>query len=361
MYRRSCSPAPSEGRSETRRGNFGVRRVVVGTALIALLITVAYLLPFSTESGQADTAYDAEELEFLALINEYRAENGLGKLVLSDDLTVAAERHNEDMGEFGFFAHDTAQSSYYSPGSEPWDRMSAEGYDYNAFKGENLAAGYETAEEAIAAWKESPSHNSAMLDGNYRVMGISRLEVEGSPFGWYWTTDFGSFVDASARTGGDSGATAPPARVDQPATQQRRNAVQNGKFVSGEFWEQNAKDGAKLVLRGQFVRMGGYDGGRDQVRQEVRIRPGALLRYDFKVASTGDGDVQDTMTVRLTNASGKPVANLKRYSGRNETDWMSQGVQLDDYAGQTLYLTFSVRTNGQDDSFFYVDNVSVTS
>ncbi|WP_119067690.1 CAP domain-containing protein [Rubrobacter indicoceani] len=324
--------------------------------LLLTLFVLASVLPFPANQGRADTAYDAEELEFLDRINAYRAENGLGELVLSDDLTVAAERHNRDMGGFRFFAHDTAQSFYYAPGSEPWDRMAAEGYSYNAFKGENLAAGYETADEAFAAWKASPSHNSAMLDGNYKVVGVSRLEVPGSPFGWYWTTDFGSFVDPSARTEAPVRSTEAGERRDRPS----ENTVRNGSFVGAEFWEQSAKDEAKLILRGQFVRMGGYDNGSDEVRQGIKVRPDAVLRYDFKVSSVGDGDPEDSLTVRLTDNRGRPVAALKRYNGGQETDWKRQRVDLSDYAGQDLYLSFVSRTDAERDSYFYLDDVSIT-
>lgn len=344
------------------------RRAAAAFLLIALLLSVSYAFPFSTDDARADTAYDTEELQFFDLINDYRADNGLGELILSDDITVAAERHNEDMGEYGFFAHDSADSSYYEPGSEPWDRMAAEGYDYDVHKGENLAAGYETAEEVFAAWKASPSHNSAMLDGNYRVVGVSRLDVKGSPFGWYWTTDFGSFVDQSASTD-DDGQKPDERRADARSQNERndnardatRNAVRNGGFVGEDSWEQRARDDAKLILRGQLVRMGGYDDGSDRLRQRMKIEPGAVLRYDLKVSSTGDGDPDDLLTIRLTDEDGKPVASaLRRYSGRDEMGWSRQGVKLSRFAGRDLYLTFDARTNGEGDTYFYIDNVSST-
>ena len=84
------------------------------------------------------------------------------------------------MARYDFFAHNTARSSFYPTGSRPWDRMEAEGYTYNTAKGENLAVGYETASQAMTAWQESPSHNAAMLERDYKVVGISRLDVPGS-------------------------------------------------------------------------------------------------------------------------------------------------------------------------------------
>ena len=141
--------------------------VVVAAVLISVLA--------AGNSGTAATSYDSEELQFLGLINEYRQERGVGALILSDTLAVAAERHSQDMGEYDFFAHNTASSSYYRVGAQPWGRMAAEGYDYNPIKGENLATGTATAEEAFEAWRNSPSHNAAMLDGRYRVIAIARV------------------------------------------------------------------------------------------------------------------------------------------------------------------------------------------
>lgn len=146
-----------------------------------------------------DDPYDSEELRFLEIINEYRADNGLGTLILSDALTVASERHDEDMARYNFFAHETLGSSYFPVGSAPWDRMALSGYDYpDAYMAENLAAGYETAEEAFEAWRTSPGHNVNMLDGNQRVIGVARINDPDSYYGWYWTTDFGSELDPTS-------------------------------------------------------------------------------------------------------------------------------------------------------------------
>src|SRR4028118_2232027 len=172
--------------------------------LLAVLAVILLSTFGLAGSGGAGTAYDDEELKFVGLINDYREQNGLRPVILSDTLAVAAERHSKDMAEYGFFAHTTAPSPTYPDGAEPWDRMKAEGYDYNTPKGENLAVGYETAEEAMQAGKDSPSHNAAMLDGNYRVMGVARINVPGSAHGWYWATDFGGYVDPSAHPPGEA-------------------------------------------------------------------------------------------------------------------------------------------------------------
>jgi uncharacterized protein YkwD len=91
-----------------------IRRSVLRNGWVAIAFLLAVLLSGVTfgEGGDADVLYDAEEQQFLQLINEYRQYNGVGPLTLSDTLSVSSERHSRDMGNHGFFAHDTVRSSY---------------------------------------------------------------------------------------------------------------------------------------------------------------------------------------------------------------------------------------------------------
>ena len=364
-----------ERRETPRPGARGVRhRWLLAVLAVVLLSTLAL-----AGSGGAASTYDAEELEFLGLINDYREENGLRPVILSDNLAVAAERHSKDMAQYNFFAHNTAKSSYYPAGSEPWDRMEAEGYDYNTAKGENLAVGYETAEEAMQAWKESPSHNAAMLDGNYRVMGVARVNAPGSVHGWYWTTDFGGYVDPSAHAPGETPGGPQPQQPaedtpEKPAEQPPAtgkgtaepgsdaaldtDALDNGGMGKVGGWSQRARDGADLILDDGQARLGGYHDGKDDLRQKIRIGAGATLAYDVRVKA-GTGDADDTMLLRLTDGKGKQVAVLKRYTGRATGGWERGRVDLSRFAGRTLYLGFDARTDGERLTTFYLDRLAL--
>ena len=351
--------------------------------LLAVLAVVLLSTFGLAGSGGAASAYDDEELKFVGLINDYREQNGLRPVILSDTLAVAAERHSKDMAEYNFFAHNTAQSSYYPAGAEPWDRMKAEGYDYNTPKGENLAVGYKTAEEVMQAWKDSPSHNAAMLDGNYRVMGVARINAPGSAHGWYWTTDFGGNVDPSAHLPGkdpaapgpqQSGAEAPdkpvaePPATDEPAgeapgraaggTALDTDALDKGGLEKVGGWGQRARDGADLVLDEGHARLGGYHNGEDALWQKVRIRAGATLAYDIKVKA-GDRDPDDTMLLRLMDGRGKQVAVLERRAGRETAGWERGREDLSRFAGQTLYLRIDARTDGGRLTTFYLDRLAL--
>src|ERR687894_1831173 len=263
-------------------------------ALVIVAVLAALVVGVAGVDGRADAeAYDPEELQFLELINGYRADHGLRALVLSDTLAVAADHHSRDMARYSFFAHNTAASSYYEVGSRPWDRMEAEGYRYNTYKGENIAVGYETAEEAFRAWRESPSHNQAMLDGRYRVIGIARINEPGSVHGWYWTTDFGQVLDPTSH---EPGKESPQAQdnEDQPAPQPKKDrvdreepmvdgpGVENGEMDSKAVWEQEARDGAALILD-EYARLGNYDSGRDDLRQRIKVGKSTGLSYSVRV------------------------------------------------------------------------------
>lgn len=320
--------------------------------LAAVALSLAMLA--AGTRGEAATAYDAEEVQFLRLINEYRQQNGLRPLIFSDTLTVAAEHHSKDMAEYGFFAHNTEQSSYYPDGAKPWDRMEAEGYDYNTARGENLAVGYETAEEAMKAWRESPSHNAAMLDADYRVMGVSRIDAPGSDRGWYWTTDFGGEVDASSRP-----ANEPTEPAGKPKkTPDDSGAIENGSFGAAGVWTQRARDGADLVVEDGHARLGGYFDGRDELRQKIRVDRNTKLSYDVRIKA-GAGDRDDGLVVRLTNEKGDKVAVLDRFTGQKGTGWSRERADLSRFAGRTVFLSFRAETDAKRLTTFYVDDLSL--
>ena len=169
------------------------------TICILIIVSIITYL-FIPSTNALAYSYDAEEIAFVKIINQYRADNGLAKLKISDDISEAAYRHNSDMGKYQFFNHYTVNSDWFEKGASPYDRMAKSGYGYYTNKGENIAAGFETAEAVFKAWKNSPGHNENMLNKSYRVIGISRHYVGNSPYLYYWTTDFGAYVDSSAHS-----------------------------------------------------------------------------------------------------------------------------------------------------------------
>jgi uncharacterized protein YkwD len=131
----------------------------------------------------------SEEQAFVALINEYRAKNGVPSLNLSPTLNSAARWMSEDMAANDHFDHTD------SLGRNLFQRMADFGYGYDTWKGENLAAGSASVTYTFELWRDSPAHNGNMLNRDFVVIGVARAYDPDSTHGWYWTTDFGGFDD----------------------------------------------------------------------------------------------------------------------------------------------------------------------
>lgn len=145
----------------------------------------------SSMQPQSITSYtvDKEIKDHLNLLNNYRAQNGVGSLTPVKSLTDLAKWMSEDMASNNYFSHTD------SLGRDPFSRMDAFGYSYNTWRGENLAVGSNTASEAMNLWKGSPGHNANMLNANYTAVGIYRAFSSSSTFGWYWVQEFGGYID----------------------------------------------------------------------------------------------------------------------------------------------------------------------
>ncbi|MCL2329763.1 MAG: CAP domain-containing protein [Phycisphaerae bacterium] len=126
---------------------------------------------------------DALITQVLKLINERRARIGLSELTVNPILTQMAEKYAADMIERNFFAHQNPD------GQTPGERAYKEGYVFLSV-GENLAAGQESAEQAVDEWMASPSHRDIILDPQWTEAGIG-IRLGGS-MNVYWVMEFGN-------------------------------------------------------------------------------------------------------------------------------------------------------------------------
>lgn len=127
----------------------------------------------------------SSELNFasqvLALVNQERANNGsLPPLSNNAAMAQVAYDHSWDMRYRSFFAHTNPG------GATPFDRMAYAGIGYSN-AGENIAMGYATAADAMAAWMTSSGHRANILNVNYTEIGIGVREGPGGP---WWTQLF---------------------------------------------------------------------------------------------------------------------------------------------------------------------------
>lgn len=205
-----------------------------GTTRVGFIWVMSLLLAFGGLVGVAEAApgpgavprfaryatdqpcIDTEEAAFLTLINQYRAQNGLGPLALSGKLSAAANFHSWEMAEYNYFSHTLRNGVTWS------QNITNFGYTANTYKAENIAAGYETAALVFNTWKNSAGHNANMLSPNYTVIGIGRSYDVDATYRWYWTNTFGGQAlsgDGTAACGSNPGPSPTPAPSPSPAPQ----------------------------------------------------------------------------------------------------------------------------------------------
>ncbi len=121
------------------------------------------------------------------LVNQERQNAGCPPVTMDDRLRAAAQGHSEDMALNDFFSH------IGSDGSLPWDRITAQGYDFST-AGENIAAGYTSPQEVMNAWMNSPGHRANILDCDFTDIGVGyyylRNDTGEVNYHYYWTQDF---------------------------------------------------------------------------------------------------------------------------------------------------------------------------
>jgi len=131
--------------------------------------------------------YDPYETTLLVLINIERENAGLEPFVLSRKLSMSASKHSADMAANNYFSHTNLAGVSFS------ERIMQTGFTFSA-AGENLYAGngpYNSPENAVTSWMNSPSHRANILNPNFTHIGLGyRFNAE-STYGGYYTADFG--------------------------------------------------------------------------------------------------------------------------------------------------------------------------
>jgi uncharacterized YkwD family protein len=117
----------------------------------------------------------------LKLVNAERAKAGLKALKMSEELRSIANLKSRDMGEKGYFDHNSP--TYGSP----FQMLQDFGVHYRA-AGENIAAGQKTPEEVMNSWMNSSGHRANILNANFDTLGVGIYN--GGKYGIYWTQLF---------------------------------------------------------------------------------------------------------------------------------------------------------------------------
>lgn len=141
-----------------------------------------------------DPEWAAFEEEVLRLVNQNRAMGwncndegqfaAAGPLTMDPILRCAARLHSQDMGQRGYFDHQSPE------GEGPSARMAAAGYMGGTY-GENIARGQSTPEGVVSGWMGSDGHCANIMRSQFTEIGIGfwQGDARGS---LYWTQNFGA-------------------------------------------------------------------------------------------------------------------------------------------------------------------------
>ena len=124
--------------------------------------------------SSSDTGLRSVAMEASNLVNEIRAEAGLNELTWDTNLeTVANVRASEISENF----------SHTRPNGRQWYTVNSK-----IQGGENLAYGFDNAEDVVEAWMNSPTHKENILYDEFEKVAISIYEEDGV---YYYAQEYG--------------------------------------------------------------------------------------------------------------------------------------------------------------------------
>jgi uncharacterized protein YkwD len=112
--------------------------------------------------------------------NDIRRNHDLPALKVNPRLEAAAEQHSKDMGQRGYFAHESADGSAF------WKRVQQfypQGEASYWAVGENLiwASPELGVDDAMKGWMDSPGHRDNILAKEWREIGCASTHLDSAP------------------------------------------------------------------------------------------------------------------------------------------------------------------------------------
>jgi uncharacterized protein YkwD len=181
----TTTTAPADTRTSTAPATSQTAPPVTTSTTAPATTAPATTSTTPTATPPTGPIHSAGEQAVLDLVNTERAKVGCPALVANATLAQVARAHSQDMAAHGYFDHNGLD------GSTPFTRMTAAGYRYSA-AAENIAAGYATPEAVMTGWMNSAGHRANILNCGLTEIGIGYAYLASSPYGSYWTQDFGT-------------------------------------------------------------------------------------------------------------------------------------------------------------------------
>ncbi len=175
--------------SIARRALAALAPVIAAGALFVAPADAAAATCKAADADPATTNLKTVKRATVCLLNQQRRRHGLGKLKVNKKLSLASQRHSNDMTRRKYFEHGNfvgrIKSARYLHGAGSWT------------VGENIAWGageLATPREIVNAWMHSPGHRHNILSGKFKEIGIGvarGVPVRADYDGATYATDFG--------------------------------------------------------------------------------------------------------------------------------------------------------------------------
>ncbi len=160
--------------------------------LPALVMTIAAATALSTAAAETTSPGDIEK-GVIQAANDFRADNGLGRLAENQTL-------GSDARAFAAYMARTDRFSHTADGRDAGERAHAAGYDYCDLS-ENIAVeeGYSAEQLArlfMTGWENSPGHRRNLLGSTVTETGVGVARAPGSIRRYFAVQVFGRSANA---------------------------------------------------------------------------------------------------------------------------------------------------------------------
>lgn len=111
------------------------------------------------------------------LVNAEREKENLNPLSMEPAITEASAIRANEL---------TSELSHMRPDGSSWSTILDDKSISYSCAGENIAAGYYSAEAVVAAWMDSEGHRDNIMYSGYTKIGVGYAYDSNSEYGYYW-------------------------------------------------------------------------------------------------------------------------------------------------------------------------------
>ena len=265
-------------RSNLMKTEVGSKNRTMYLKLMIAVLLFVILVPAGTSVKAADVIIEpvfnqTEARSMLDSINAFRTGSdawywnssdtekvqatGLGELVYDYELEKVAMQR---AAEIALYWDHTRPD-----GRDTWSAYTELGYP-NGAKGENIAAGYASANSAFVGWREDndkysgQGHRRNMLGSGFKAIGIACVTVNGTK---YWVQEFSSNTPSGSATAANDSATLVTVKVSD-------SSISNVKVTVNDTTVDEGSSVAFPVASATAVFSGSWPSGRSiPVKNEV--------------------------------------------------------------------------------------------